>query len=122
VYSFGYLNCIKPIGCGYTNNPFHDGPGACPDAIMPGNSTADGQGRPRTLFARHAFATLSDGIIYDASGVYVDGDWDPDDWPCLLGLGLCQYDWDDYWPKVIDQNPAPPGGTGSPSVVTFDAE
>jgi len=122
VAPFGYLNCIKPIGCGWANNPFYDYPGVCPDPIMPGNSTMDSQGRPRTLFSSHAFATSSDGVIYDASGVYVDGDWDPDDWPCLRGLGLCQYNWDDYRPKVIDDNPAPPYGTGSPSLVTFSVQ
>ncbi|MBW2608078.1 MAG: hypothetical protein JRD05_10635, partial [Deltaproteobacteria bacterium] len=30
VGSFGYLNCVKPIGKGWTNNPFYDGYGTDP--------------------------------------------------------------------------------------------
>ncbi|MCX7347051.1 MAG: hypothetical protein NTU78_15145, partial [Alphaproteobacteria bacterium] len=122
VYPFGYLNCIKPIGCGWANNPFYSNPLNCPDAIMPGDSTVDGQNRPRGWFNYHAFATSSAYIIYDASAVYVDDDWDPDDWPCLLGYGLCQNAWDNYEGMVIDNLPAPPNGTGSPSYYLCDVQ
>jgi len=91
---FGYLNCIQPIGCGCTNNPFD-----AAHPVVPGDSG-------RTSFGNHGFTRLN-GMIYDASVGYVDSDIDPDDCPC----DFYALDGDDSWGnnyrnRVIDNVPA----------------
>jgi hypothetical protein len=109
VYPFGYENCIKPVGCGWTNNPFHDhGPPVDPNLIVDGDAnSSDG----RSAFSNHAFARLS-GDIYDASGGQVDDDANPDEAPHTAR----ELDGDDTWSndydgRVIDDTPSSSPGT-----------
>jgi len=105
VSKFGYVNCIKPIGCGWTNNPFYNsGYPINSNAIVDGNwSVLNG----RSAFGDHAFATLSSNSkIYDASICQVDEDSNPDDPP----HNAHNLDGDDTWnsnykSKVIDDIP-----------------
>jgi len=106
VEPFGYLNCIYPIGCGWTNNPFYRfGPPIDPNPVVDGDgSIIEG----RSGFANHAFARI-DGWIYDASGGCVDVDLDPDDGP--IHFPYRYLDGDDTWTnnyrnRVIDNFPA----------------
>jgi len=120
---FGYLNCIKPIGKGWANNPFYDNSSCDANPIVNGDwSWAQG----RSSFGNHGFARLG-GNIYDGSGGQVDtggpgdpaspgGDTDgdrPDYGPPFVARDL---DGDDTWPndyrnRVIDDNPTSNPGT-----------
>ena len=109
VLPFGYLNCIKPIGCGWTNNPFD-----------PSNPIVDGDSY-RTGFGNHGFSRLS-GYIYDGSVGRVDIDNDPD-----YGPPFTEYELDggetwanDYDGIVIDY--VPTSNPGTPSVKTFSVD
>lgn len=70
VQPFGYLNCIKPIGKGWTNNPFYDHPDVVSIPIVDINHPY------RSGFGNHAFARLG-GWVYDASAGQVDVDGTP---------------------------------------------
>ena len=107
VYPFGYLNCIKPIGCGWTNNPFN-----------PSNPIVDGDSY-RSGFGNHGFSRLS-GYIYDGSVGRVDIDNDPD-----YGPPFTEYELDggetwtnDYDDIVIDY--VPTSNPGTPTVYSFN--
>jgi hypothetical protein len=118
---FGYLNCIKPIGCGWTNNPFY------------GNTT-QWDYRPivekdkglidhRSAFGNHMFSTSIDGIIYDASGGMVDIDSVPDYGPPFISRYLDGLDnWPSYESKVIDHTPSDLNSPGIPQDITFGVE
>ncbi len=99
---FGYLNCVKPIGKGWANNPFYDNSGYNSNPIVDGDwSYADG----RSSFGNHAFTRVANNI-YDGSGGQVDVDSDPDGPPHtardLDGNDTWQ---NDYRDRVIDDNP-----------------
>jgi len=112
---FGYLNCIKPIGRGWTNNPFYDAGGwVDPNPIVNGDWDSSAG---RSLFGNHGFARLGNDI-YDASGGQVDVDGDPDGAPHtardLDGDDTWTNDYDD---RVIDDNPS--SSPGSPTNYSF---
>ena len=102
VSSFGYLNCVKPVGRGWTNNPFYENPNYNPNQIVPDDwDINDG----RSGFGNHAFCRLSSDI-YDASGGQVDVDGTPDAAPHTAR----ELDGDDTWDnsyedRVIDDDP-----------------
>jgi hypothetical protein len=99
---FGYLNCVKPIGKGWANNPFYDNLGYNSNPIVNGDwSSADG----RSSFGNHAFTRVGNNI-YDGSGGKVDVDGDPDGVPHTTR----NLDGNDTWQnnyrnRVIDDNP-----------------
>ncbi len=104
---FGKLNCVRPVGRGWANNPFYDS-SFCPGGpIVPGDSARCG-------FGNHGFTRLDADLIYDASGGQVDIDADPDDCPPATALDLAGYDtWTNaYRAKVVDFTP--PSNPGSP--------
>ncbi len=108
---FGYLNCIKPIGLNWTNNPF------CVHLFPPYNVPIVGEDLSypnRTDFSRHAFCIM-DNNIYDAC-LKVDIDENPDS-PPHTELWATGWSWNDYKLKVIDDNPS--SNTGTPEVYTF---
>ncbi|NIP25294.1 MAG: hypothetical protein GWN67_07430, partial [Phycisphaerae bacterium] len=109
VSPFGYLNCIKPIGCGWTNNPFN-----AANPIVDGDSF-------RTSFGNHGFSRL-DSDIYDGSVGRVDIDSDPDDGPPFTEYEL---DGDDTWTNDYDEiviDYVPTSNPGTPTVYTFSVE
>jgi hypothetical protein len=106
---FGYLNCVKPIGRGWTNNPFYAGPYASdPNPIVDGDAV-------RSSFGNHGFSRLN-GLIYDGSGGQVDVGGDPDFGPPHTPWDLDGADsWTgNYKGKVIDNVPASYPGTPTP--------
>jgi len=117
VSPFGYLNCIYPIGCSWTNNPFYDNPDYNDSPVLDGDAADDGipnnhAGRSG-FFGYHAFARLN-GWIYDASGGCVDVDFYPDSGP--IHFPYCYLDGDDTWTnkykdRVVDDVPASTPGT-----------
>lgn len=124
VYSspFGYLNAVRPIGRGWTNNPFYASsvcsspspPAFCGVTMAP----EDGSYPLRTSFGNHAFSRLA-GQLYDGSGGRVDVDSNPDTGPPHTAWDL---DGDDSWTasyraRVVDDNPA--SSPGTPVVYTF---
>jgi hypothetical protein len=118
VYPFGYLNCVKPVGLGWTNNPFYgDSPPWDPNPIVDGDAnSSDG----RSGFARHGFTRLG-GDIYDASGGQVDDDANPDEAPHTAR----ELDGDDTWSsdyddRVIDDVPS--SSPGTPANHSFGVE
>jgi len=125
VSSFGYNNCIEPIGCGWTNNPFYDSPHYDDNPMVDGDAADDGilnNHAGRSKFARHAFSRRGD-FIYDASVCCVDVDLDPDDGPIHFPYWyLDGYDtWtNDYDGRVIDDNPA--SSPGTPANYSFDVQ
>jgi len=87
VHDFGYLNCCKPVGCDWTNNPCYDNNDVfSTDLIVPGDWAYDSNDpcHSRCRFWGHEFAAL-EGKIFDSCIGKVDlgneGGWDPDD-PC----------------------------------------
>jgi len=112
VSPFGHLNCVKPIGRGWANNPFYDNP-SCPGGPIVSGDTA------RCGFGNHGFSRLNADKIYDGSGGQVDVDSDPDDCPPTTPLDLAGYDsWlNNYRGKVIDFNPS--SNPGSPVSYAF---
>jgi len=113
---FGYLNLVKPIGRGWTNNPFYDyGPPYNANPIVNGDwSASDG----RSYFGNHGFSRLA-GQIFDGSGGQVDTDSYADTLPVGAAYALDGHDsWTgSYKNRVIDQKPA--FTTGTPTVYTF---
>ena len=115
VSSFGYLNCIKPIGRGWTNNPFYDhGSPVNPNPIVDGDwSTTDG----RSKFSNHAFSMLGSDI-FDGSGGKVDVDADPDGAPHTAHILDGNDTWtNNYKNRVIDNNP--PSSPTNPTNYNF---
>jgi hypothetical protein len=126
---FGYLNCVKPIGKGWANNPFYDSDHYDDSPILDGDDTNDGipyNDAGRSSFGNHGFSRLGN-YIYDASGCQVDtggpgdpaspgGDTDGDrvDYgPPFVARDL---DGNDTWTgnyenRVIDDNPSSSPGT-----------
>lgn len=110
---FGYLNCIKPIGCGWTNNPFYD------SQSYPYNQPIVGEDDPyRTRFGNHAFGALS-GNIYDAC-LKVDTDSNPDYGPPFSESWATGWSWNMYKTMVIDDNP--PSSPGTPVTYSFNID
>jgi hypothetical protein len=109
---FGYLNCIHPIGCGWTNNPFYSNPDNDPNAIVDGDSADDGisgNHAGRSFFGNHGVARIGN-YIFDASVGQVDVNAPIDRPPCTA----YSLDGDDTWTsnyrtKVIDNNPSTTG-------------
>lgn len=115
-YPFGYLNCIQPVGRGWTNNPFYLNPNWDPNPIVDG-AWSENQGRSR--FGNHAFARWNGTYIYDASAGIVDSCVPLDAEPCVeYSLdGLDSWN-DSYRVRVIDDNPVSSPGTPSTYTVT----
>lgn len=128
--SFGYLNCIKPVGRGWTNNPFYTNPSYNPNPIVDGDwDSSDG----RSSFGYHAFASVS-YYIYDASGGEVDigsPPWDANDScdPNRPDYGppfnAHELDGDDTWSssykdRVVDDVPSSPTQTPVPHIFGVD--
>ena len=116
VNPFGYLNCVKPIGRGWANNPFYDNSNYDSNPVVPGNwSSSDG----RSHFRNHGFSRLA-GQIYDGSGGQVDVDTDPDVCASYSARDLDGNDgWtNNYRTRVIDDEPT--SNTGTPTNYTFD--
>ena len=108
---FGYLNCIKPAGKGWANNPFYDGgPPISSDPIV---GEDDDWNDGRSKFGNHAFGALNSNI-YDAS-LRVDTDPNPDAPPHSPSDGswATGWSWSIYKAKVVDDNPST--STGDPS-------
>jgi hypothetical protein len=104
---FGYLNCILPIGCGWTNNPFN-----------PSNPIAP-KDELRSSFGNHAFGSISDNI-FDAC-LKVDTDATPDYGPPFTETWMINEPWNTYKIKVVDNNPTYPWGpTGYPATYSFN--
>lgn len=104
---FGYVNCIKPIGRGWTNNPLYNyGYPYSSDTIV-GEDVTTG----RSYFQNHAFCLL-DSVLYDAC-LKVDTDSNPDA-PTFEESWVTGWTWAYYKSKVIDNYPAPPYGTPDP--------
>jgi hypothetical protein len=117
VEPFGYLNCIMPIGRGWTNNPFYEDTLYWdPNPIVPGHWTWQ---EGRSAFGNHAFARFNNATIYDASVGIVDS-LAPVDSPPHEEYWLCGWDtWDsNYRNRVIDDDPV--SNPGSPSNEAFD--
>lgn len=115
VSSFGYLNCVKPIGKGWANNPFYDNSYYNSNPIVPGDwDSSNG----RSGFGNHGFTRLN-GYIYDGSGGQVDIDSDADYGPPFNALLLAGNDtWtNNYKGKVIDNNPS--YSTSTPADYSF---
>ncbi len=115
VSSFGYLNCVKPIGKGWANNPFYDNPGYNSNPVMPEDSgNADGRSR----FGNHGFTRVA-GQIYDGSGGQVDADLNPD---ACTAVSARLLDGNDSWTsnyknRVIDDDPS--SSTSAPADYGF---
>lgn len=118
---FGYLNCVKPIGKDWANNPFYDSDHHDDNPIVNGDMADDGiwwNDAGRSFFGNHGFTRVG-GYIYDASGGQVDIDGDPDFGPPFTAHLLNGYDtWTSlYSSRVIDD--IPPYGTGTPTDYSF---
>jgi hypothetical protein len=100
---FGYLNCIKAIGRGWSNNPFYASMGTNP-IMGEDDDYYDG----RSGFRNHAFCMFGSSI-YDAC-LKVDTDSNPDAPPHTESWAT-GWNWDTYKSKVIDNNPASSPGT-----------
>lgn len=111
---FGYLNCIKPIGRDWTNNPFYPYPNLYPPYNIPivGEDNSYPQ---RTPFGNHAFGCLGTNI-YDAC-LKVDTDSNPDYGPPHTESWATGWSWTNYKSKVVDNNPAT--NTGNPVSYNF---
>lgn len=97
---FGYLNCIKPIGRDWTNNPSYGQYGHHDDPIVPGHwSVTDG----RSLFNSHAYGRIGDNI-FDAC-LIVDTDSVPDYGPPFTETWIIDIPWTEYIAKVVDDDP-----------------
>lgn len=96
---FGKLNCILPIGCGWTNDPFGGG-----------NPIKD-EDSNRTGFGNHAFGSISDNI-FDAC-MKVDSDSNPDHGPPFTETWLINLPWSTYKTMAVDDKPST--NTGYPS-------
>ncbi len=108
---FGYLNCIKPIGKGWTNNPFYDNPTNSSDPIV---GEDDDASSGRSGFGNHAFSSIGSNI-YD-SCLKVDTDSNPDA-PPHSESWMSGEPWASYKSKVVDNVPAV--ATGSPTRYAF---
>lgn len=117
-WPFGYVNCIKAIGRGWTNNPFYENRArrVNPNPIVEPDSSR-GSNR-RSLFAFHAFGSIS-GNIFDAC-LTVDIDDIPDYGPPHREHWMIAQPWNLYKIKVIDKNPATK--TGKPRTFYFSIE
>ncbi len=118
---FGYLNCVKPIGRGWANNPFYDNDDYDSNPLVGGDTANDGifdNHAGRSAFGNHGFSRLA-GYIFDASGGQVDVDGDPDFGPPFTARLLDGHDtWSNlYQTRVIDNNP--PYATAAPIDYSF---
>lgn len=96
---FGYLNCIKAIGRGWSNNPFYAGMNSPYNVPIVGEDDAG-----RSGFGNHAFCMIGD-VVYDAC-LKVDTDNNPDAPPHDIESWAADWNWETYKSKVIDNNPA----------------
>jgi hypothetical protein len=111
-FPFGLLNCIKPIGRDWTNNPFYGQNGHHEDPIVPGD-WGDAEGRSR--FGAHAYGRIGDNI-FDAC-LTVDTDSVPDYGPPFTETWMTDVPWTGYIAKVVDDDP----GTNTAIFMTFPA-
>ncbi len=110
---FGYLNAVRPVGRGWTNNPFYDNPSYDSNPMIDGDPSpaVDGDCNrvscQRSSFANHGFTRLANQI-FDGSGGQVDVDPNRDYGPPHTAYDLNGFD---SWPasyrdRVIDDIPA----------------
>jgi len=118
---FGYLNAVRPIGRGWTNNPFYEATicgGSSPPSYCNQPIVAEDSSYPqRTSFGNHGFSRVA-GQIFDGSGGRVDIDGNPDAAPHTPH----ELDGDDSWSslyktRVIDDNPI--SSPGTPTAYSF---
>ena len=107
---FGYLNCVKPIGRGWSNNPFYSSQSPPYNQPIVGEDDSG-----RTKFGNHAFGAHGCDI-YDAC-LKVDTDENPDYGPPFDETWATGWYWNTYKSKVIDDNPS--SSTGNPSIYSF---
>jgi len=116
---FGYLNCIKPIGKGWTNNPFYDGYvngiKVWTDPIVGEDTSWYPTYEKRSYFGNHAFGSIGDNI-YDAT-LKVDIDGNPDYGPPFSESWATGWNWDTYKSRVVDNYPST--STSYPSIYYF---
>ncbi|MBC8182657.1 hypothetical protein H8E88_16275 [candidate division KSB1 bacterium] len=112
---FGYLNCIKPIGKGWANNPFYSSQSSPYDQPIVGEDDAG-----RTYFGNHAFACFGYGI-WDAT-LRVDTDSNPDAPPhsSTNGSWVLGWSWSTYKSKVVDD--VPESSPASPTTYSFSVQ
>jgi len=110
-YPFGYLNCIKAIGRGWSNNPFYSNPSYSSYQIV---GEDDDYNDGRSSFGNHAFCRIST-TYYDAC-LKVDTDANPDAVPHTESWAY-GWDWSTYKSKVVDNNPGT--STGTPTEYSF---
>lgn len=121
VNPFGYLNCVNPIGRGWTNNPFYESPDCNSNPIV-GEDDSYSSNR-RCSFGNHGFTRFRDQI-YDGSGGRVDADTNPDN--CFsAAVTPRNLDGNDSWlsdykNRVIDDYPTFSSGTGPTTNYSFD--
>ena len=115
-WPFGYVNCIKPIGKGWANNPFYDNPSYSSDPIV---GEDDDSGDGRSSFGNHAMSARS-GNVYDAT-LKVNTQVNPDtvmvNPPPIETWVIGQWNWSTYVSKVVDDNPSTE--TGNPTSYSF---
>ncbi|NJK97705.1 MAG: hypothetical protein HC905_24850 [Bacteroidales bacterium] len=100
VQTFGYLNCIKAIGRGWSNNPFYEHPSYSKDMIV---GEDDDEQVGRSKFNNHAFCQFNN-LTFDAC-LKVDVDSDPDDDPHTESWAY-GWVWGTYKSNVVDNIPA----------------
>lgn len=110
---FGFVNCIKPIGRDWANNPLYNyGYPYSPYPIVDEDVSTG-----RSYFQNHAFCLLGSDV-YDAC-LKADTDSNPDA-PPHEESWVTGWTWGYYKSKVIDNNPSPPNGTSDPVTYGFD--
>lgn len=116
-YHFGYVNCIKPIGRDWTNNPIYEYGYTYSSKLIVGEDDSE-YTTPygRTYFTQHAFCILG-GKIYDAC-LKVNTSDNPDA-PPFIESWVNNLDWSEYKNAIIDYSPSPPYGTSEPSPYSF---
>lgn len=112
---FGYLNCIKPIGKGWANNPFYDNPSY---TNSPVTGEDDDSSNGRSSFGNHAFGSVSTNI-WDACLKGNTGA-NPDTTNNVVETWMTGQPWDTYKTIVVDD--VPYTATGSPTDYEFGLE
>ena len=100
---FGYLNCIKPIGRGWTNNPFYGAGDLYSNQPIVGEDTSNTPYPGRSPFGNHAFCMIGNNV-YDAC-LKVDIDGNPDAAPNTESWAI-GWSWEKYKIKVVDSIPS----------------
>ncbi|MBN1348186.1 hypothetical protein JXJ21_02135 [candidate division KSB1 bacterium] len=117
---FGYVNCVKPIGRGWSNNPFYANPSFWNDPVVGEDTGYNPPSEKRSRFLRHAFGTIG-GAVYDAC-IKVDTDVNPDYTPCTESWAIGWSFDPSYVIRVVDANPATETGNATAPNSCFGVE